>query len=1125
MSRTVSAPLLAAINAPTSYDIKARATIHKSLMAFSSLDRDYQPSDFYEGVPDYQHKWVGTAAYFAGISKATNAFIDGGDGSLLKFYCNPNAGVIVPTFSGSARNVLSPSIIDGYLYAIEGGVPYRFTINTSALSSNNPACLSARDSLGGSGASGIVGISSTEAVVFTITNQIGYTVRYYTYSGSWIYKESEDSITFPTAFRAGHTYTRFTATKLGDKVFAYVTDPKTGAVMAKVLDTGTVSGGRNWSSTFTAVPSDMSEFWPSSCFVANGKVHMSGIFRRTEDFASGNYYNLLMSSNDGRSFSMDRFTMVTNLPGMYACCTSGTVLYGMCCGGVGESPANYVVGSPTASLVIPDEDILTINYNVQSPGGQGAIKVANGDRTYDDNTYLEEGNRLQLELGYSTTGGDDYELMETFIITQVAEGIGDGENSLTLQIQTEGAWRLANQTAPFYTEMDSNTADIDSVTNDLDHLYAAPLGGRAVNGFYVDMWNSSGWDLDSSVTPLDMMVDGGPETVISAGSHSYAMLTANIAGKNSLADNPVIEEAPIYVSIYGWSRTPSTGLSVDTVKLFLVLDDGGENTTYYDDLPFDPDRYKGMPFPDPEGITLLDGGGNIGPGDDGGGNISRNGDLGIKERLDGFKVVKGTLISSTDTWPHTYYDVAAGNEPIVFGWDSTKVAAGDKIVKIGIVIDAPNATAFNIAGCEISATASPGVVGILRWEDTNTPWTKQDNHLELPDSGRPFVMFATKTYYSFNFDVSARFTHATGGSPAVNNGDANVGFGVLGHAKDSQNYVLGKVNILANKLQIILLRHGRETVLAEAAFTLPSSVCWIRMTHRDGTYKLFVRTSDDAKSWGSALVTYNWVSKQQIIGDTIYVNDRQIDTYSSFVGIYGMKHGASFRTCGFNRGDAEGIGLMPGESMSGFGDFPASGEIVVNGSRYAFAGKTSVARIPIGPWRGEATRVVDSGSHQGTGVEIPYFDWGKAADYWEGFLLSLESGHTWIISKTGWRVAVLVDGAPDYGDRIMSRHICDKASGDYATHSTKVVVGPGIINIKARDDVSASHPYGSFVNLYISNKIRLHYFEASGGDGDMTVADMVTRICETAGVKAEFPGDITHASQGLTGTPWTLRQT
>ena len=1140
MSRTVSAGLLAAIGGPTSYDIKAKASIYNSLMAFSTYDRDYQPSDFPDALPTYEARWEGTAAYFTSISKAVNAFI-GQDGSWkVRFYCNPNASVITPTYSGGTVISPSPSLVDGYLYTVEGNGVYRYTINTSALSSNNPACLSAKSTVSTAlnfstiGFAGVAGISSTECVSFKQDTH-GLKVRYHYESGGWQTATSEDYIAFPLkpSTIGQYMYTRVAAAKLGNKVFAYALDPYSGKVLAKVLDTGTDGGGRNWSGTFTAVDSDMSEFWPASCFTANSKVHMSGAFRRTEDYVKGQHYSLILSSNDGYSFSMDRFTMVTTKPGLHACCTSGTTLYGMCCGAVGETSANYIVGSPTADLVIPDDDIINVAYNMASPGGSGSIKIANGDHSYDDNAYLEEGNMLQLELGYNTSGGEDYEVMDTFIITSVQEGMGDKENSLTLQIMSEAAWRLSNQTAPFYTEIDSNSAIVDGVTDEFDKLYTAPLSGKTIHDFYVDFWHCTGWDMDSGTDPLDMMDDGGVSAQVFGSSGKYGILTGTVSGKMNLMDAPVVIEAPVDVQVYGWART-SSGVTSPTIECYLVVDDGAApGSNDFGEIPIEywtkerMESAQGMlPTIDP-GDPLRIGGtapGTTTPVADG--NISKRQDLGIKERIDGYKVVQGTLISTYNKFPLTYYDDASGSMPIEFRWDSSKLNVGDKIIRVGIVVTSAGATAFNFSGCRIkTGHAGNALSGVIRFDDTNSPWAKGEEMLTVPGIGRPFIMFATKPYFAYNFDIDAKFGYAAGADPSTT---GTVAFGVLGHAKDSQNYVLGRVNVTDDKLEIVSMKSGKETILTSTAFTLSSTHVYVRLAHRDGIYYMYVKESAGAKSWGASKLSYTWSDADgpQITQDTIEVDGKQISTPYAHVGIYGTKEPLSWRCTGLLRGSAEAFALYPGANsaeLTNFINFPSSGEIIVNGSRYAFTGKTDTANTPSGPWRGEATREVAYGTIQGTGLEIPYFDWDKSSTYWENYVVSADNGHTYMTQKTDWQPAIMVDGALDYGDRIMSRHICAKLTGNYIGHSNRVVVGPGIAGLKARDELATSHPYGAYVNLYISDRIDLYSFTASGGDGDMTVKDMVLKICNAAGVSAEFPGDITHASQGLTSTPWSLR--
>jgi hypothetical protein len=393
----------------------------------------------------------------------------------------------------------------------------------------------------------------------------GVAVRYLYYDGNWHTDTCNRRFLYPDKVYAvsenKDVYALNYAGAVRDsngRVIVYFSYPD-GSVYSLVrLPDGT------WSDIYETVPADLSLFKISNARIApNGSIHLVGQFNRYDPagaFSSSVIYCLDLYSSDGRTFSMDRFTLFAMgdtagsgdedkmglrfftdyIPG-----TPDRVIYG---------DANRVLrGIAPVSIAGDNTETLTItNHQIEALGGSQSdgwnVTLANGGEQFDAVELLQFGSKARLYLGARKAGGEiAYVEYDNCIITQIGVDEGDAVRNLTMVLTPLTLWKTSVMTHPFYLEIQSKQSHHTEGKNVLDELYKASGDGEIRVPFMCHFWEG---DAD----------DPGPNSHTTETSVWSGELTSSMG----LKDLPVIETLPLTVKLYGWSRTGGCSTNGDS---------------------------------------------------------------------------------------------------------------------------------------------------------------------------------------------------------------------------------------------------------------------------------------------------------------------------------------------------------------------------------------------------------------------------------------------------------------------------------------------------------------------------------------------------------------------------------
>lgn len=469
----------------------------------------------------------------------------------------------------------------------------------------------------------------------------------------------------------------------------------------------------------------------------------------------------------------------------------------------------------------------------------------------------------------------------------------------------------------------------------------------------------------------------------------------------------------------------------------------------------------------------------------------------------------GSLSSTYNKWPQEYPDSEAGSNPIIYTWSG--LTAGDHIKWIAVKqVNAGGTTWWNPARFEVTGVEYPvsGLDGALTWKQT-----KPDDYasaaktmLEVPGWGLPYIVFAQKPYTAFRFSSAAQFVYRPGTSPLS---PGTIGFGVVGLAEDGGNYIAARYNIKRSRAELVYARNSRETLIAYWDVTgLSGDLDRIMLEHRDGLLTVRCLGENDT-GWSPAVIAYHWDESANGVMSTS-------DTGIMHVGAYGIIDPPDFPICSLSILDADGIAILPGTDMTEFEAFPASGSVLIDGIKYTYGSKTAIARWD-GPWQGRQS----DDYADGAGAEIAHYHPGGGANDYAGYLLAIETGHTWEIESTDWTVV------HDDPLRNRCRHYTDSMNGDNVGANWRCWEAPGLTDLELGDDALQSyfHPVGSRCFIYGTDRIWLKNLTTSSQDHDATVKDMVKQLCAVASVETDFSGDWTADVVNVSGTPTQLATT
>jgi hypothetical protein len=1055
MSRSVSAGILDAITGGTSYDAFVYARLLPSRIFFTAITDDNPVSGAdAAGFPDTpMPQDIGTDTS-APSSPEVHTFVN--DGGTLKVATNGSSSLSSLGQSLDGK----PGVADDTLYRTSGGDVFKHTITWSG------------PSIGGATNIGtpsetplhVHGVSDTRCV-FLSSGSGG--LRPGVIDGTTVY-EHDHRFMFPSFIEtsgSGRSMSNLAlysgALELGGRVFIYVTS----------LD-GTVRGcywdedSKTFSDFFTAVPTQLDvslcEFRVANAYSHGGVAYLAGQFKRTENVETDKYYSQVLRSEDGKNFSIDRFSSVSELGYRFlATVGADNYFYLSNCNRVCYSPVTYTFDGNNDNglkLVIPQESIKRFGTSNET----GNVSLKSGDETLLFDQYMEEGNKLETYLGYETTSGSDADLFGSHIISQKSGGIKDGGRNLDLSLLSEGHWKLQSHTSPFYTEFMGKSSLFDDFSEESGNLHPAINSTFTKNTFYVDFWDSIP-HTDTNESPdiigVSVVGDGGAVDVYPGGpyqsptnngAHKIAFKTKDLKSVLKLSDYPIVDATSVSCDIYGWSHPNNSSETTDIAEVLFVVEhaDGTEENIYS---------------------------------------------------------------SSTQRFEQTWPDVAANNGEVLTV-SVGGLTIGDKIKQVGVVMECTNGTQFVISRVEVLTN----VTVKFSYDDPNTPWdySTSGSGFEIPGTGRPYIMFLQKPFNAFNFSVAASFEHTVNGPIST----YPTAVGLLGHAQDGNNFVVGRYNRSNNKAEIVKVRDGIETELVSVT---PSSgspagdFVDLLFTHRDGRYKLFM--PDGSGEWLEELF-YDWTDTDGYMFTS--------PTVTMKCGLYGYLASPSFRITGINMitqekgSNVDGIAMLPMESIT---DFPSSGEVRIEDCTYEYTSKELPPTTPNirGPFQLRQNNSYSPPYGDGYGLECRDFNWTASTGTINRDLIAISNGSVFTAESSTaalWKVFIKTAGVTYYQYQ-RARYYSNNSliATQRLSTSMKVYATGGLEGITKSSGEATLHVEGTRCELAMDGTVLCHWAYGAGGEDDVTVEDLIQKISAHAGVKTEFPGDVTVASQAVGG--------
>jgi hypothetical protein len=476
------------------------------------------------------------------------------------------------------------------------------------------------------------------------------------------------------------------------------------------------------------------------------------------------------------------------------------------------------------------------------------------------------------------------------------------------------------------------------------------------------------------------------------------------------------------------------------------------------------------------------------------------------------------VTSGSPTWP-TSYPHSLGDPDVPLDITFSGLVVGEKIIRFGLAVyqngGSPTDSWFNVARLDVMTGAY-----ITPEDNPNTPWTQAEGTygMALPSNDRPYIMFFRKPADTFNFILSAEFqstvTGAQNSTPAV--------YGLVGLALDGNNFVSGRYNQITNKVQVIKVRNGTETILGEATPTTVYSTFRIQFQHHDGQFLIYLW---DGTKWIKEL-TYNWKLADGYmfpkLGNPMHV------------GVFGGIIAPSFHIIGFDMGADEVTKqavCIPyyGINPNALDDWPTSGSVTIEGTDYAY---TSIKKPTVirGPWQLRAYSDGTSPNYMppyGTGkagLECRDFHWLKAAGTYKDYVIAIDDGSNFVCTDTQWQIKTN-DSGTDRWLRNRARYYSEgSAIGTlYKDLSNKVYLTGGLLGITLIGGIAQYHPFNSICRMKTSGTITCKWFAGHSGDFDTTVEDLVETVASFSDAKVKFPGDVIVPSQIVTsGSPWVV---
>jgi len=467
--------------------------------------------------------------------------------------------------------------------------------------------------------------------------------RLYSFGGNWFSVDWGRRFMHPTYLYSNdldydiYSLNYTAAATDGTDYYFYMTE-QFGSVRGLIL-----KADGSWTDTFEVVPADLSVFKISNAryLPGMGMFYLFGQFQRVdpkEAFASSYVYNLALRSPNGKTFSLDRFTLFSW--GLDPATGTPVCRYLVDFDGDKETPGSPItVHISDANQTGAHEGswhfcktgaAWTSLYNrcTKMSGdmsSQWSITLANGDELFTSGSgaeFLRRGNVLDLDVeSLGSNGWNPFDL-DTCIIEGISKDFADGNRSLSIQIIPESLWKTAMMTHPFYLEMQSKQSlytDLD----ELDQLYDVTEDDSLTRGLCIDLWS------DEPATPTE--IDPGVNRDWWTGDLK----------ERGFAEYPEITVLPMEFIAFGWSRSG--------------------------------------------GMSHYEGGGDV-PGDSDAPNDTVDGLIKIERSgVESTIVVTGGSGGSVDTWVRDWYTSGSGAYPVVLeAGEDDGLQIGDTVIEVGL---------------------------------------------------------------------------------------------------------------------------------------------------------------------------------------------------------------------------------------------------------------------------------------------------------------------------------------------------------------------------------------------------------------------------------------------------------
>jgi hypothetical protein len=380
------------------------------------------------------------------------------------------------------------------------------------------------------------------------------------------------------------------------------------------------------------------------------------------------------------------------------------------------------------------------------------------------------------------------------------------------------------------------------------------------------------------------------------------------------------------------------------------------------------------------------------------------------------------------------------------------------------------------------------------------------------------ILLSTTPYSCWNFDTKARYEIHGPYTSA----------GCVGLAEDKHNFVIGYIRL--GYIGIAMVRDSVKTVLAEQAqANLVENVVYdIRFWHRDGLFGIEYKEVTEPWPTRGSQLTYEW---EEVDGEMAHNADLM------HLGVYSFIDPPKFRTTGF-RSSGLNIPVMPcdidpddGYTSNFITLFGDTGVVDVDGYKYNYTGRNHFfddTYLICGPyqlrsildWNGYDTDRDDSYHYPGIkAIEFSNFAWLDSQSHHDDYLnaiIAISTGYSWLNDETFFKPWITTNGQvvfQRHRGRYYAMNNVVPAETDGSTmdkvYITNALTGISAVEILTDEIV---HAHGTFVYIDSDDAVYLHGFMGAGGDPDLSIENLLDKICRIAGTEASFPGDTVVAT-------------